>query len=157
MRLSILLVCILTTFQSFSQEAIIDSIVSENEASVATVYQETKTNKFASSHATNELQLWTAYRYTIQNKLSSISVALHTNDDTSFRINYYFNSDQLIKVRTESYLEKTRRPDDVFYFSHGKPINPTTVINGPYPAEKYVAMARRHLKMLKKKPVRFPP
>ena len=151
-----LLLCSLTTLPSFSQDNKIDSIVAANEANVVTIYQKSEKNNMVSSHALNEDRIWTAYRYISRDVLSSISVALYTGIDTSFKITYYFNSDQLIKVRTESYLEKTRRPDDVFYYRDGIPINPITEINGPYPAEKYVSMAGRHLKLLKKKPVRFP-
>lgn len=156
MRLFFLLPVFFLSLHSFSQEDGIDSLVTTNESNIGAVYQKTEKNKMFSSDASNENQLCTVYRYTDKNSLSSITVSIYTDNDTSIRVNYYFNLDRLIKVRSECWVSGNKKPDDVFYFKNDKPLNSANEINGPYRPEKYLSMARRHLKLLKEKPIRFP-
>jgi hypothetical protein len=139
---------------ALSQE--IDSFVAQNERKVATIYQKTETNKLKASHGKNPDFISKIYRFNSNRNLFSAATVLFSVNDTMLIINYYFDSVQLIKVKTIDSQIDNKPTVDVFYYSRSQIINKEYEAKGPYPPEYYLKQASRLLKNLKKRPIKFP-
>ena len=144
--------------KSFAQDAGIDTIVTANEGKVATIFQKMEKSSIESTgHGKNPKFVSSIYSFTDDKLLNSATdIVFFSIGDTSFIINYYFDSGQLIKVKTIIF-DNNKHPDkDILYFNNNKVISEESELAGLKNPRYYLNRAKELIKKLKRKPIRFP-
>jgi len=142
--------------QTFDTIKAIDNLIQDNEGKVETVFKKTEKNKIVTMHVKNPKYFSSIYKLAANNSLLSATYVLHSVDDTSLILNYYFDSTQLVKASVIDLWYRKGRIDESFYFFKGRVINNYAEVNGPYNPDYYLKRATVLLKKLKKRKIRFP-
>jgi hypothetical protein len=142
--------------QDSSQILEIDNLVTLNETKVASTFEKTEKNKTWSSHGRNPDKISNVYRFADNNILISTTYTAYSIGDTDMIINFYFDSDHLIKAKTAYFDINNKRIETNYYYSNNQLINKEVEMSGIHGANYYVERAIRIRKELKKRPIKVP-
>lgn len=161
MKIFIILLLIFPAYiQCFSQDSLkllyINNLITTNESKIVTVYQEIEKNKIRTIDGKDPAYILSTYRFISNKVLTSATFIAYSINDTSLIINYYFNSEELIKVNVTSFDLNNNPSKDEYYFDNNSLINTSSPTNGPYLPSYYLKRATELLKKIKKSPIKFP-